>query len=237
MDNRVGVPAARGRAVEGTTRDPLAAKLHALVHPTDVDTGEDALAVREPFRQVRRRLNTTDAGNERSRETLDADHGVHAGPSNRGADVGRPADARFDGQPRHPRDHFAAVLEIVVRQREIAVVADERRPEKSRVAVVAAARDPKGRAIPAAPDADYRMSRPEEPLAIRFDHLEAIGIWIRGSECVGVIVRSSAPRPFGEEADAALDVAERAELHGRGGSLFFRRQSGAHGGLGGQRRL
>ena len=104
---------------------------------TEIDVGQD----REAYEEMK---EFVDAGDQRSDEALDTHHRIDARPSNRGADIGRSSHARFDGQPRNACHHGGAMFEEVVGEAEVAVIADERRAEKSRVRVIARVRDSEG---------------------------------------------------------------------------------------------
>ena len=197
MEHHVRVPAIGGRPIERLAGNPLAASQHAVVRPPDVDAGEHGSPVREGRGLIGKRPDVADADDPRAVVALHANDGVEAGPSLRVADIAGRTEARLHVQLRNARDDVGAVLEKVVGQREVAVVANQRRPEESGIRVVAAARDAERRAVPARANADQARAGPEQPLAVGLDHLHAIAVRVGGAERVGLAsfhFRSAWPR-------------------------------------------
>ena len=221
MHDRVRVPAVGRRALERPARHPFAAQLDSAVRPAQIDAREIAAAV---FAGRLQRLgpDVADAGDDRPIVALHAHDRIEARAAHAAADVGRRAERRLDLQARDADDEIGAVLEEVVRDAGVFVVADERRAQETGVRMVARAVDPERRAEAARAHADDRVVRAKHALGIGFDHLEPPAVRIRGRKAVVVAVRRLSKRGFAEETDAAGNVAEASELQRAGGERVGR---------------
>src|SRR5688572_13526592 len=122
------------------------------MRPSRIDTCKCLPSDREACRQIRVAAGVAGPHHELSAVPLNANRGVRALASDGEAHVVGPADARFDIQLRHPGCEHRAVFEPVVRDAEVAVVADERRSKEAGVAVVASAVNAKRRAESSGPN-------------------------------------------------------------------------------------
>src|SRR5437867_8602677 len=147
MDDRVRVPSIGRHSVERLSGQPLAAERNALVHQPNIETREDGPAVGELRILIRHRPNSAHPDDERSLEALKAKDGIDVGAALCRPDVGRRSDAGFESQLRYADDHICPVLEKVVRESEVAIVANEGRSKESDVPLIAAARDAKWCAV------------------------------------------------------------------------------------------
>src|SRR5207248_9086679 len=118
-----------------------------------VEAEELRAAVREERRLVGQRADVARAEDERPGVALKANRRIEAAASRHRADVGGRADAGLDGELRRPDDRVHAMLEEVVREREVAAVAEQRRAQKAGVGVIAAVVDAERRAVAADADA------------------------------------------------------------------------------------
>src|SRR5207248_9675701 len=109
------------------------------------------------------------------------------------------------------------LFEKGVRYHEEFRVTDRRRPQKTPVRMVASARYAEGRTETSAANIDDRPARTEQPLAVRFDHVQPLAVRICGAERVAldVVARSAGPRPLAEESPCASPLAQRAALRRR----------------------
>src|SRR5262249_61254008 len=107
-----------------------------------------------------------------------------AEPANRRADVRWSADAGLKRQPRRASFDVDTMFEKVVRQRPVPVVANERRADKPRVAMIARGRNAERHAEASGTYVDKPAARREQPLGVRFDHLQTVGIGVRRAERV-----------------------------------------------------
>ena len=216
MHDQIGVAAAGGGSIEGPASNPFAARLHAITHEPHVDAGKDGASVREDLRLVRAGVDVADADNQGSERALPAHHGIDAGAPARLTHVGGESGAHLEREPWNPGDDIHPMLEKGVRQREVVVVTNERRPQEARVGVVARGGDAERRAVPAGPDPDEELTRLKCPLAVRFDHLNAVGVWICCTKRVAVGPRTVGPRALAHEPNTGCHVPKGADLCGNG---------------------
>src|SRR5438093_3653234 len=137
----------------------LTAQLHAeAVRPADVGAGEHLASVRERGRHVRLASLMAHTNDERPVIALHPHRFIDAAAAVRAADVVRLADAGFNEELRQAGGEHRAALEIIVRERKVAVIANERRPNEAAVSVIAARVDAERRAELPAARANHRAA-------------------------------------------------------------------------------
>ena len=131
-------------AIERLPRYPLPTDLDAAAHPADIDTGERRAAARVLRGLIRIRVAVADAHDQGSERGLSAHHCVQPFAPPRFAHVGRSAEAHFEREPWDANHHVGAVLQKGIGQREVIVVANQRRAQEASVGVVAPTEMPNG---------------------------------------------------------------------------------------------
>ena len=155
----------------------LTARLQSRrVRPAHVGARERLASDGKSRRQIRIAARVARADHELSAVALRANRRVDAFAPDGKADIVRTADAGFDEQLRHAGGEHRAVFEPVVRDAEISVVANQRRPQESRVAVIAAAVDAERHAESSGAHAEHRAARAEISLRVDFHQPHASAV-------------------------------------------------------------
>src|SRR5262249_50991287 len=106
------------------------------------------------------------ADDERPVIALHADRFIITRSPLRTADVVGPSDAGFDEELRNACREHRALLHVVVGEREIPVIANQRRPDESRVGVVASSVDAEWRAKQPPPRTAHEPAGPDQSLGV-----------------------------------------------------------------------
>ena len=127
---------------------------------------------------------------------LRANDAVEPRATNRLAHVLRHAEAGLDLEMRHAAKQVHPALEKVVRDREVPVVADERRAKKACVSVVGLVIEAERRAVTTHSYCSHEAVAADELLAVGLAQFHTIVVGVRTAEGVCAVGRATPPRAF-----------------------------------------